>query len=195
VRDGKRVNARTGRPFEILLANPSFERVALPLVANLRRLGIEARVRTVDTAQYENRVRNFDFDMVVGSWGQSPSPGNEQRDYWGSAAADLPGSRNLAGVRSPAVDRLVELLVQAETRDELETRARALDRALLWGHYVIPQWHSGVVRVAYWSKLAHPEDLPRYGIAFDAWWVRPPEGERLAGPAGHLPARDGRRME
>lgn len=173
IRDGRRVNAETGMPltFTILLNSPSMERVALPFVANLRRLGIDARVRTVDTAQYQNRLQDFDFDMTVGVWGQSLSPGNEQRDFWTSQAADRPGSRNLAGIRSEAVDRLVDLLISATTREELRTRASALDRVLLWGHYVIPHWYAGAIRVAYWNKLEHPDDLPPYGIAFDAWWV------------------------
>jgi microcin C transport system substrate-binding protein len=173
IRDGRRVNAETGRPlaFTILLNSPSMERVALPFVANLRRLGIDANVRTVDTAQYQNRLQNFDFDMTVAVWGQSLSPGNEQRDFWTSQAADRPGSRNLAGIRSEAVDRLVDLLISATTREELRTRAAALDRVLLWGHYVIPHWYAGVTRVAYWSKLEHPRNLPPYGIAFDAWWI------------------------
>ncbi|EWY41007.1 hypothetical protein N825_30420 [Skermanella stibiiresistens SB22] len=173
IRDGRRVNATTGEPltFTILLDSPSFERVALPFVANLRRLGIDARVRTVDAAQYQNRISDFDFDMTTAIWGQSLSPGNEQRDYWTSAAADHTGSRNLAGIKSPAVDHLVDLLISANTREELRARAAALDRVLLWGHYVIPQWYAGVSRVAYWTKLEHPRDLPPYGIAFDAWWI------------------------
>lgn len=188
IRDGRRVNARTGQPltFEILLDNPAFERVALPLVDNLQRLGITARVRTVDSAQYQNRIRDFDFDMTVHVWGQSLSPGNEQRNYWTSAAADEPGSENLAGIRSPAVDRLVERVIAAKTREELQTATAALDRALLWGHYVIPHWYSEVIRVAYWDKLAHPVDLPPYGIAFDAWWVRSADtaAGKAAGAAG-----------
>jgi len=173
IRDGRRVNAATGQPlaFTILLNSPSMERVALPFIANLRRLGIDARVRTVDTAQYQNRISEFDFDMTTAVWGQSLSPGNEQRDFWTSAAADRPGSRNYAGIRSDAVDHLVDLLVAANTREELRTRAAALDRVLLWGHYVIPHWYAGMVRVAYWNKLEHPRDLPPYGIAFDSWWV------------------------
>jgi microcin C transport system substrate-binding protein len=126
----------------------------------------------VDTAQYQNRIHSFDFDMTVAAWGQSLSPGNEQRDFWTSQAADRPGSRNLAGIRSEAVDRLVDLLIAASTRDELRTRAAALDRVLLWGYYVIPHWYAGVTRVAYWNKLEHPQTLPPYGIAFDAWWIR-----------------------
>jgi microcin C transport system substrate-binding protein len=173
IRDGRRVNAATGQPlaFTILLNSPSMERVALPFIANLRRLGIDARVRTVDTAQYQNRISEFDFDMTTAVWGQSLSPGNEQRDFWTSAAADRPGSRNYAGIRSDAVDHLVDLLVAANTREELRTRAAALDRVLLWGHYVIPHWYAGMVRVTYWNKLEHPRDLPPYGIAFDSWWV------------------------
>jgi microcin C transport system substrate-binding protein len=173
IRDGRRVNAQTGMPltFTILLDSPSMERVALPFVANLLRLGIDAGVRTVDTSQYQNRLQDFDFDMTVGVWGQSLSPGNEQRDFWTSQAADRPGSRNLAGIRSEAVDRLVDLLIAATTRDELRTRAAALDRVLLWGYYVIPHWYAGVTRVAYWNKLEHPQTLPPYGIAFDAWWI------------------------
>lgn len=104
--------------------------------------------------------------------GQSLSPGNEQRDFWTSAAADRPGSRNYAGIRSEAVDQLVDLLIAADTREDLRARAAALDRVLLWGHYVIPHWYAGVARVAYWEKLEHPRDLPPYGIAFDAWWVK-----------------------
>jgi microcin C transport system substrate-binding protein len=125
VLDGRRVNAETGRPlaFTILLNSPSMERIALPFVANLRRLGIDAGVRTVNTAQYQNRIHSFDFDMTVAVWGQSLSPGNEQWDFWTSQAADRPGSRNLAGIRSEAVDQLVDLLIAATTRDELRARA------------------------------------------------------------------------
>ncbi|MGQ9370055.1 extracellular solute-binding protein [Azospirillum sp. ST 5-10] len=173
IRDGVRVNAGTGRAleFEILLDSPTFERITLPFVANLRRLGIRATVRTVDAAQYQNRVRDFDFDMVVHVWPQSLSPGNEQRGFWGAAAADSPGSENLAGVRSPAVDRLIDAIVQATTRKGLESAVAALDRVLLWSHYVVPHWHSGVYRVAYWRRLHRPDVLPPYALAFDAWWV------------------------
>jgi microcin C transport system substrate-binding protein len=173
IRDGRRVNAATGQPlaFTILLNSPSMERVALPFIANLRRLGIDARVRTVDTAQYQNRISEFDFDMTTAVWGQSLSPGNEQRDFWTTGATDRDGSRNYAGIRSDAVDHLVDLLIAANTREDLRTRAAALDRVLLWGHYVIPHWYAGMVRVAYWDKMEHPRDLPPYGIAFDAWWI------------------------
>lgn len=158
--------------FEILLNDPSFERVCLPYARNLDRLGISARVRTVDATQYQNRMNDFDFDMTVGLFPQSLSPGNEQRDFWTSEAAATPGSRNIAGVRDPVVDELVDLVIAAPDRESLVTRTRALDRVLLWGHYVVPHWHSRVFRVAYWDKFARPKTNPRYGLALDAWWVK-----------------------
>ncbi|HSK39443.1 MAG TPA: extracellular solute-binding protein [Arenibaculum sp.] len=182
LRDDRRVNAETGQPLdiEILLASPAMERLALPLIANLHRLGIEARARLVDTAQYQNRVQAFDFDVISAIWPQSLSPGNEQRDFWTCAAAERPGSRNYAGICSEAVDDLVEHLIAAGSREELVAAARALDRVLLWGHYVIPHYHSGTSRVAYWNKLEHPEELPPYGLAFEAWWVDAGDGRPVA---------------
>ncbi|MFU8857482.1 MAG: extracellular solute-binding protein [Deferrisomatales bacterium] len=157
--------------FEILLNAPTWERISLPFAKNLERLGIEARVRTVDAAQYQKRVEDFDFDMVVDVFGQSLSPGNEQRDFWGSTAAGEPGSRNTIGVKDPVVDALVDLVIAAPDRESLIHRTRALDRVLLWGHYVIPHWHIRSFRVAYWDKLGRPEATPKYSLAFDAWWV------------------------
>jgi microcin C transport system substrate-binding protein len=175
VQNGRLVNKQTGQPFtfEILLVQPAFERVCGPFVQNLKRLGIDARIRTVDTAQYQNRLDNFDFDMVVGAWGESQSPGNEQRDYWGSQAADTPGSRNLAGIKSPVVDALIDKIIQAPTREDLVTATHALDRVLLWGHYVIPHWHITYDRVAYWNKFSRPKINPEYGIDLFAWWIDP----------------------
>jgi microcin C transport system substrate-binding protein len=172
VQDGKLRDA-SGRPFtfEILLVSPAFERIAGPFVQNLQRLGIEARVRTVDTAQYQNRIDDFDFDMTVATWGQSLSPGNEQRDFWSTPAAGTPGSRNLAGIKDPVVDALIDKIIQAPTREDLVAATRALDRVLLWGHYVIPHWHIQVERVAYWNKFAHPEITPRFGLDLFAWWI------------------------
>jgi microcin C transport system substrate-binding protein len=174
VEDGKLRDA-SGRPFtfEILLVSPAFERIAGPFVQNLQRLGIEARVRTVDTAQYQNRLDQFDFDMTVASWGQSQSPGNEQRDFWSTPAADTAGSRNLAGIKDPVVDALIDKIIQAPTREDLVAATRALDRVLLWGHYVIPHWHIQVERVAYWNKFSHPEITPRFGLDLFAWWIDP----------------------
>lgn len=172
--DRKLRNTSDNEPleFEILLNDSVFERVCLPYVRNLERLGISARVRTVDATQYQNRVNDFDFDMTVNVFPQSLSPGNEQRDFWASEAAATPGSRNIAGVRDPVVDELVELVIGAPDRAGLITRARALDRVLLWGHYVVPHWHSRVFRVAYWDKFARPEVTPKYGLALDAWWAK-----------------------
>ncbi|NFV78650.1 extracellular solute-binding protein [Magnetospirillum aberrantis] len=173
--DGKLV--KDGKPFrfEILLVQPAFERVTLPFVRNLARLGIEARVRTVDSTQYTNRLRDFDFDMVVGSWGQSASPGNEQAMFWSSQAADQPGSRNVGGIKNPAVDTLVDLVISAPDREQLVARTRALDRVLLWNHYVIPQWYLGASRLAYWDKFGHPPEVPMKGYQLFAWWAKSAE--------------------
>jgi microcin C transport system substrate-binding protein len=162
-----------GQPvsFEILLNNPAFERITGPFVRNLKRLGIDARIRTVDTAQYKNRLDNWDFDMTVMVWGESLSPGNEQRSYWSSQSADTPGSRNFAGIKDPVVDELIELIISAPDRDSLVARTRALDRVLLWGHYVIPHWHVSVDRVAYWNKFLHPKVTSDQGYQIDTWWV------------------------
>jgi microcin C transport system substrate-binding protein len=174
-RAGKLVNNKTGIPltFEILLVSPTFERVVLPFKKNLERLGIDVKVRTVDNTQYENRVKNYDFDMLVWSFGQSLSPGNEQRNFWNSKIADIPGGRNLAGVRDPVVDELIELVISAPDRKSLIYRTRALDRVLLFGHYVIPHWHLRHYRVAYWNKIARPKISPKYDLGFDTWWFDP----------------------
>jgi microcin C transport system substrate-binding protein len=173
VRDMRLVNAETGRPltFEILLDDPTWERIALPFVKNLERLGVSARVRTVDSAQYQYRMKQFDFDMTVALFSQSLSPGNEQIDFWASASADTPGSRNLTGVRDPVVDRLIDLVISAPDRPALVARTRALDRVLLWGHYVIPHFHITAFRVAYWNRFGRPAVSPKYDLGFDTWWI------------------------
>ncbi|MCB1822818.1 MAG: ABC transporter substrate-binding protein, partial [Candidatus Competibacteraceae bacterium] len=174
-RDRKLVNAKTGEPFrfELLIAEPTWERIGLPFARNLERLGIEMSVRTVDSAQYENRVRDFDFDMIVHVWGQSLSPGNEQREFWSSASADQPGSRNLAGLKNPAVDALVEQVIAAPDRASLITRVRALDRALQWNYLVIPHWHIPYARLAFWDKFGYPAVTPLQGVQLNAWWIDP----------------------
>ena len=181
VRDGRLVEESTGAAmeFEMLLVNPDFERVVLPFGKNLERLGVRMAVRTVDPAQYKRRVSDFDFDMVVGSFGITLSPGNEQRDFWGSAAADLPGSRNLAGARDPVVDELVELVISAPGRKALVDRSRALDRVLLWSHYVIPNWHLNAFRIASWDLFGRPETRPAYGLGFYSWWIDEAKAERV----------------
>lgn len=172
IRDRRLVNA-AGQPFafEILLNGPSFERVALPYVETLKRLGMDPRVRTVDPAQYQVRIDAFDYDMTVDGMGQSLSPGNEQRDYWTCAKVAENGSQNVAGICDPAIDELVELIINAPDRAELVARTRALDRVLLAHNYVIPQWHSRSFRVAYWDKFGRPPRNPRYALALDSWWV------------------------
>ncbi|WP_366553410.1 extracellular solute-binding protein [Aquibaculum sediminis] len=174
-------NRETGEPmrFEVLLVSPAMERIVLPFQRNLRRLGIEVSVRLVDSSQYINRYRAFDFDMIINVWGQSNSPGNEQREFWSSAAAEMSGSRNLAGVQDPVVDELIELLIAAPSREELVARTRALDRVLLWGHYVIPQYHSRVDRLLYWDKFAHPDVIPDSGFELDTWWYDEERARRL----------------
>jgi microcin C transport system substrate-binding protein len=176
------VNAATGQPFDIefLLVSPAFERVVSPFVRNLRRLGIRGSIRTVDPAQYQNRRRDFDFDIIVASFPQSLSPGNEQRDFWSSAAADRPGSRNVIGIKDKAVDRLIEILVAARDRKSLVTVTRALDRVLTWNHYLIPQWYIQSDRVAWWDRFGRPAIKPKYGIGFFTWWVDAAKDRALA---------------
>lgn len=159
--------------FEIVDANPLFERWVLPFTKNLERLGIKASFRVLDPAQYQNRMNDFDFDMTIGSIGQSDSPGNEQRDFWASEKADVPGSRNYMGIKDPVIDELIEMIIQAPDRNELVARCRALDRILLAGYYVVPQWHIDYWRVAYWSKLGRPDHLSDLtpGV-IDTWWVK-----------------------
>ena len=168
-----------GKPvkLEFLLVQADFERVLLPYKRNLASLGIELELRRVDVSQYINRLRSRDYDMIVSGFGQSSSPGNEQREYWHSTSADNPGSRNYIGLKDPAIDVLVEKLIGADSRDELITRTRALDRVLLSGHYVIPNWHIKTWRVAYWSHLGHPEITPRYDVGLMTWWNKPDVGK------------------
>lgn len=178
VRANKRVNAKTGQPlrFEILLYDPTYQRIALPFVRNLQRLGVDATVRVVEPAQFVERVKRFDYDMILSGVGQSLSPGNEQRYYWGSQAADTEGSRNYAGIKNPVVDALAEKLIGSPDRESLVTRTRALDRVLLWNHYVIPNWHLDRFRVAYWNKFGRPENNPPYGLPIeDTWWAKSAE--------------------
>ena len=182
VKDGKMVDPKGGQPlsFEILLDEPAFERITEPFVQNLRRLGVEARLRTVDTAQYKNRLDNFDFDVIVGTFGESLSPGNEQRDYWGSESADIPGGGNLIGIKDKAIDRLVGLVISAPDREALVTRTHALDRVLLWHYYVIPHWHITYFRVGFWDKFGRPKISPKYALGFiDDWWVDPAKAAAL----------------
>ncbi len=169
----KLVNVKTGEPFtiEYLANDPNFERVVLPYAQNLKKIGIEMTIRVVDSSQYLNRVRAFDFDMITFSWPESLSPGNEQRYFWGSAAADNPASRNFAGIKDPAVDALIDKVIFAKDRATLVAAVKALDRVLLWNHFVIPQWYLNVDRTARWNRFSHPQKLPEYNDGFpEVWW-------------------------
>ncbi len=171
--DGKLIDPSTQEnfSFEILLRSPAFERIVFPFKDNLEKLGINVEVRTIDSAQYQKRLESFDFDMVVQSFSQSLSPGNEQRSFWGSDAADTNGSRNIIGIKNYAVDGLIDSLINAKDRQELITVTKALDRVLLWNYYVIPQWHISSYRVLYWNFFDQPKIKPKYSLGFDTWWV------------------------
>ncbi|PXW54706.1 extracellular solute-binding protein [Chelatococcus asaccharovorans] len=170
------VDARTGTPFtmEILGYDQTMERWAAPFKAALERLGIGVSLRIVDAAQYQNRLRSFDFDATATLFPQSLSPGNEQRDFWGSHAADQPGSYNLAGIKNPAVDALIEQIIYAKTREELVAATHALDRVLLWSAYVVPQYYFMKELTARWDRFDHPKTMPYFGgAAFPTvWWSK-----------------------
>ncbi|MBE0701958.1 MAG: ABC transporter substrate-binding protein [Afipia sp.] len=174
IKDRKLVDAKTGAPFELelLTYDPSFERVLLFFKPSLERMGMTVSVRTVDATQYENRLRNWDFDVVVNSWAESLSPGNEQREFWGSQAADMPGSRNIIGIKNAAIDKLIERVIYTKDREDLVAATKALDRVLLWHHFVVPQWTYGKIRTARWDRFGHPSEMPKYGMsAFpEIWW-------------------------
>lgn len=174
--DGIRVHEKTGvrLSFEFMESNPAFERWILPFSQNLKRIGVECKFRVLDSAQYINRMQKFDFDMTTSVIAQSDSPGNEQREFWTSAKADTAGSRNYIGIKNPAVDTLVDQVIAAETRADLVASTRALDRVLQWNYYVIPNWFYNKWRLAWWSKLEHPQKLSGMtpGVV-DTWWVRP----------------------
>ena len=171
--DGKRKNIKTGQElsFEILLISPLFERIVLPFAQNLKKLGVNITVRLVDSSQYVQRLDTYDFDMIVFSYGQSLSPGNEQRSYWGSEIANLEGGRNFIGIQDPVIDELIEKVISAPGRGELITAVRALDRVLQWGHWVIPQWHTKTDKILYWDKFGIPDITPIKGTQFGAWWI------------------------
>jgi microcin C transport system substrate-binding protein len=174
---------KKGQPlqFEILIESEAFERWTAPFISNLKKLGIKATLRNVDAAQYQHRLENFDFDMTVHNFGQSLSPGNEQRDFWGSDKADVKGSRNLIGVKSPVIDELIQKLVSARDRDELIAICRAMDRILLWNYYVIPQWHFDKWRIAYWDKFDRPATIAKYELGVpDTWWYDPEKAAKIA---------------
>jgi microcin C transport system substrate-binding protein len=181
VRDRKLVDA-AGKPVavEILVQDPSAERIALFYKPSLERIGVTASIRVVDDAQYQNRLRSFDFDMIIDQWGESLSPGNEQREYWGSQTADVPGSRNTIGIKNPAIDMLIDRVIFAKDRSELVAATRALDRVLLWNFYVVPQFTYGFSRYARWDRFSHAE-LPKYARSGlpSLWWFDADKAARI----------------
>lgn len=175
LRNMKLIDPKTNQPvtIEFLLVSPSFERVVAPYIKNLKKLGIDAHIRTVDSSQYIKRMENFDFDMAINWFTESAAPGNEQIDYWHSSKADVPGSKNIIGIKNPAVDAMVEKIITANTKPDLVAATRALDRILSWNFYVIPQWHSRTYRLIYWNKFKRPKITPPYSNGFiDTWWVK-----------------------
>lgn len=174
VENDARVNA-SGNAFriEITIRRPSNERIALAYGRNLKRLGIATSVRLVESAQFQGLLDSYDFDMVFGFWGVTLSPGNEQQNYWSSQTADQPGGRNWAGVADPAVDAMITALGAARDRAELVAAARALDRILMWNHYVMPLYHDTGQRLAYWTRIGRPATVPVYGLRLETLWRRP----------------------
>jgi microcin C transport system substrate-binding protein len=188
IRNQKLVNAKTGEPMTVEALNPvngpnNFERVMSFYKPALERLGMTVTIRNVDDAQYENRERKWDYDMIVGLWAESLSPGNEQREFWGSKAADEVGSRNLVGIKNPAVDKLIDRVIFAKNREELVAATRALDRVLLWNHYVVPNWDYPFAMTVRWDRFSHPDPMPEYGEdAFPTiWWWDPVKAAKIGG--------------
>ncbi|HUK09674.1 MAG TPA: extracellular solute-binding protein [Stellaceae bacterium] len=180
---GEKLVDETGKPFEFEILLPSdstFIRITEPFVQNLKRIGITATIRPIDSAQLERRTEDFDFDMIIVLFQQSLSPGNEQRDYWGSEAADTQKSQNVLGVKDPVVDEIIEGLISAPDRRSLIAHTRALDRVLQFGYYVIPQWHYPFFNVAYWDRYGRPEITPKYDPGFDTWWYDQTRADALA---------------
>ena len=181
VQDGTLKRVADGLPlaFEILLVNPGNEKIVLAFIRNLERLGVEAKVRTVDSAQFQFRRNTYDFDMIFYRWGVSLSPGNEQAFYWGAEAADQEGTRNYPGIKVPVVDELIARMTQAREREAFAETIHAMDRVLMWGHYVIPLYHQNGDRYAYWSKFGRPEFTPVYGGVLETWWEEPGKAATL----------------
>jgi microcin C transport system substrate-binding protein len=170
---------------EFLLVQPDFERIVQPYKAALEKLGVKVGIRIVDTSQYQRRHDTFDFDIIVASFPQSESPGNEQRDFWGSEAAAKEGSYNIIGIKNPALDKLIDKIILAKDREDLVAATRALDRVLLWNHYVVPQFHTPFERLAIWDMFRRPAKLPSRNTSFlRVWWYDEAAAKRLADARG-----------
>lgn len=180
VQNGQLVDAAGNQmTIEVLLISPAFERIVGPVVQNMQRLGIDASQRTVETAQYQERVQTFDFDIIVSGRTQSNSPGNEQRDFWSCESANTEGGGNLIGICDPVVEDLIEKIIAAPDRESLIAASTALDRVLQWGYYVIPNWHIAAFRFAYWDKFGRPDVTPKYGVGTNSWWVDPAKAQAV----------------
>ena len=189
IKNNQRVNA-TGEKLtiEFLLFESSFQRIINPYVRNLKRIGIEANIRIVDVANYQHRMQQYDFDVIIQRYLMPNTPGVEQKTYFGSEMADIPGSRNLAGIKNPAVDHLVDRVISAKSRKALTAATRALDRVLMWNHYVVPQWFKGEHNIAYWNKFDRPRIKPRFDLGMlDTWWFNSEKAAMIA--AGKAPAK------
>ena len=185
LKGGKLVNA-DGEPMkvEFLMNGPLYEKIALRYQTQLGKVGVEFSIRPVDSSQYERRVTSRDFDMIITGWAQSMSPGNEQYEFFGSQSADREGSRNYGSIRNPAVDAIISKIVQAPDRAELEAATAALDRVLLWNHYLVPGWTLAAARVAYWDRFGHPDPLPEFSTGFPTiwWWDQEKAAKVRSGP-------------
>ncbi len=173
IRNGRMTNVKSDRPlsFELLLGEPRMERFGLPFKQWCERIGVEVRLRTVDPVQYQKRMEAFDYEATIDLWANSLSPGNEQREYWGSKAADTQGSRNTIGIKDPAVDALIEQLIAAPDRPSLVACSRALDRVLLWNYFIVPQYYTKTIWVAYWNRFGRPQTVAKYvPNGYDTWW-------------------------
>ena len=181
VRDKVLVNKETGQPFrfELIIRQPGLEKIALVVKSRLKQLGVEMDIRLIDTGQWVNRIQAFDFEVTTHWWTQSLTPGNEQRVFWSSEAADQPGSRNFAGIKDPVVDAMIENVASADSWEELVAATRALDRVLLWGTYVIPQWYLGGDRMVWWNIFGRPDTVPLKGMSIMRWWIDPEKAAKL----------------
>jgi microcin C transport system substrate-binding protein len=189
IKNNQRVNAKGEKlTIEFLLFESSFQRIINPYIRNLKRIGIDAHIRIVDVANYQHRMQQYDFDVIIQRYVQLNTPGVEQKTYFGSEMADIPGSRNLAGIKDPAVDHLVSEVISAKTRTALIAATRALDRVLMWNHYVVPQWYKGEHNVAYWNKFDRPKIKPRFDLGMlDTWWFNSEKAAMIA--AGKAPPK------
>ena len=174
IEDGRLIDSASNEPLVIdfLISQMDMERIISQFQINLKSIGIDSNIRLVDNTQYQKRLDQFDFDIIVANFPQSLSPGNEQRDYWGSEAADVEGSRNLIGIKNEAIDFLIDRVIYSDTREELIINTMALDRVLMWNYYLIPHYYADGIRLARWNKFNFSENIPDYNISIFTWWSK-----------------------